>query len=142
FVVRVEEIIQQVGSVASHASLADGILVQKVLLLRARPRYGVPSVVLTGERKHLGKLNNILCTVNVQHNCLEKQVWAHRLPTCLSRARARHPHTSSMQHSTNPMDLVLNTAQMRDAVYVQHFRISTPTLDRDAIILQSAANEL
>ncbi|KAJ6521633.1 hypothetical protein DFH09DRAFT_1251092 [Mycena vulgaris] len=93
-----------VGSVASHASLADGILVQKVLLLRARPRYGVPSVVLTGERQIYENISNILRTVNVQHNCLENKCG----PTA----------------------------------YRPHFWIRTPTLDRDTIILQSAANEL
>ncbi|KAJ6543258.1 hypothetical protein DFH09DRAFT_1249389 [Mycena vulgaris] len=142
FVVRVEEIIQQVGSVASHASLADGILVQKVLLLRARPRYGMPSVVLTGERQIYENISNILCTVNVQHNCLDNKCGPTAYRPVYQECELTTHTQAQIQHSTNPMDLVLNTAQMRDAVYVQHFRINTPTLDRDTIILQSAANEL
>ncbi|KAJ7714232.1 hypothetical protein B0H14DRAFT_2254696, partial [Mycena olivaceomarginata] len=50
FVAQVEEIVQQVGSVAAHASLGDGIPAQKVLLVRGRSRYGMPIVLLTNER--------------------------------------------------------------------------------------------
>ncbi|KAF8173029.1 hypothetical protein K438DRAFT_1940337 [Mycena galopus ATCC 62051] len=49
FVAQVEEIVQQVGSVAAHASLADGILAQKVLLIQGLSRYGMPTVFLTNE---------------------------------------------------------------------------------------------
>jgi hypothetical protein len=37
---------------------------------------------------------------------------------------------------------VLNTAQMRDAIHVQHFRISSETLDVDDIVHESVVKEL
>jgi hypothetical protein len=51
FVGKVEEIIQQVGSIAAHAHGTDGILVQRVQLLRGRTRYGMPSVITSGDRR-------------------------------------------------------------------------------------------
>ncbi|KAJ7147561.1 hypothetical protein C8R43DRAFT_889965, partial [Mycena crocata] len=69
-VARVEEIIQQVGSVASFSSQPDGILLQKVTVDRTLQRYGMPSVELSGQwSMHCAK--DILCTVNVQHNCID-----------------------------------------------------------------------
>ncbi|KAJ7710473.1 hypothetical protein B0H17DRAFT_914738 [Mycena rosella] len=141
FVARVEEIIQEVGSVASHSSLSDGIMVQKVHLLRERPRYGMPGIVLTGERQVLQTLE-ILCTVNVQHNCLDNNCG----PTTsrpVYQERQITTHTQAqIAHLVSPTDLVLNTAQMRDAVHVQRFRIDTPAMEQDTVIHQSAANEL
>lgn len=37
-------------------------------------------------------------------------------------------------HVRNPDDLILNTAQMRDAVHLQKFRIPPPALDERAVI--------
>ncbi|KAJ6503838.1 hypothetical protein C8R45DRAFT_894926 [Mycena sanguinolenta] len=141
FVARVEEIIQQVGSVSAHSGLADGILAQKVLISRGRPRYGMPSVLLTEERQ-VYKYQDFICTVNVQHNCMDnncgptasRAVYQERQPTNLTQAQ--------IAHSANPTDLVLNTAQMRDATYVQRFRINSDILDENTIIHQSAVNEL
>ncbi|KAJ7932017.1 hypothetical protein B0H13DRAFT_1451673, partial [Mycena leptocephala] len=146
FVGKVEEIIQQVGSSGAQASTPDGILIQKVILLRGRPRYGMPSVILKEERAihqtavsfdivlHLPQLT--------QHNCMDnlcgptgsRPVFQERVRTDQTKAQ--------IAHSTNPTDLVLNTAQMRDAVHLQRFRIDTPHLDSDTVILQSAVNEL
>jgi hypothetical protein len=41
-----------------------------------------------------------------------------------------------------PQDVVLNTAQMRDAVYVQKFRQRSATLDAEQLITESAAREV
>ncbi|KAJ6474054.1 hypothetical protein C8R47DRAFT_1076489 [Mycena vitilis] len=155
---RVEEIIQQVGSVAAHASVPDGVLIQKVTLLRGRARYGMPTILLSGHRTmhqtavslipplnvRIDKVKpkELLCTVNVQHNCLDNKcgptgsrfVFQEREKTAQTRAE--------IVHTQNPADLVLNTAQMRDAVHLQRFRIDTPYLDSDEVIHQSSANEL
>ncbi|KAJ6462550.1 hypothetical protein C8R45DRAFT_841581 [Mycena sanguinolenta] len=158
FVGRVEEIIQKVGSAASHASAPDGILIQKVTLPPGTHRYGMPRVILSGDRAihqtavspHLffavfifiNRVQDILCTVNVQHNCMDNKcgptgsrpVFQERERTDQSRAQ--------IVHSQNPADLVLNTAQMRDARYLQRFRINTPQLDPETVIYQSAINEV
>lgn len=41
-----------------------------------------------------------------------------------------------------PSDLVLNTAQMRDAIHMQRFRIPSEELDAEHIIMVSAAQEV
>lgn len=45
-------------------------------------------------------------------------------------------------HVRNIEDVVLNTAQMRDAVHVQKFRVDSEALDLDQIVYKSAADEL
>jgi hypothetical protein len=44
-----------------------------------------------------------------------------------------------MQH---PEDIVLNTAQMRDAAHVQVFRLRSPNPDMESIVTASAAREV
>ncbi|KAJ6473443.1 hypothetical protein C8R47DRAFT_957896, partial [Mycena vitilis] len=102
FVARVEEIIQQVNSVADFSSQPDGILLQKAIVDRTQARYGMPSVQLCGQWS--------VHSVDVTHNRSE--------------------------------DIVLNTAQMRDAVHLQPYRINSTPLDSDLIITQSAAQEI
>ncbi|KAJ7601530.1 hypothetical protein B0H17DRAFT_1241343 [Mycena rosella] len=141
YVAQVEEIIQEVGSLAAHTSLADGILVHKVRLLRELQRYGMPRILLSGERALL-QASDLLCTSNVQHNCIDNNCGpAGSRPVYQERQITNHTR-AEIAHLQNPTDLVLNTAQMRDAVHLQPFRIDTPAMDKDTIIHQSAANEL
>jgi hypothetical protein len=44
-----------------------------------------------------------------------------------------------VEHLRNPNDLVLNTAQMRDAIYVQEYRINSQPLDAESVIQEGAA---
>lgn len=41
-----------------------------------------------------------------------------------------------------PHDIMLNTAQMRDAIHVQRFRIRATAIDREHAILAGAASEI
>ncbi|KAJ7634450.1 hypothetical protein FB45DRAFT_1025398 [Roridomyces roridus] len=138
---QVEEIVQRIGSVAYHASLPDGILVRQVIVSKGRPRYGMPSVLLQ-EQRALCELQDLLCTVNVQHNCMDNACG----PTGTAPVRqeqAKTTHTvARIAHDKKPDDFVLNTAQMRDAKYVQGFRIKDSPLDRETVILASAAKEV
>ncbi|KAF8187836.1 hypothetical protein K438DRAFT_1907474 [Mycena galopus ATCC 62051] len=72
FVARVEEIIQQTGSVAALASEPDGILLQQAYINPAQTRYGMPSIQLLNHWS-LHKTKDLLCTVNVQHNCIDNR---------------------------------------------------------------------
>lgn len=47
-----------------------------------------------------------------------------------------------VSHVNEPNDLVLNKAQMRDAVHVQRFRIDSDLLDADTITHASSINEV
>ncbi|KAJ7796457.1 hypothetical protein B0H13DRAFT_1674837, partial [Mycena leptocephala] len=142
FVARVEEIIQQCGSVAINSpSHPPSILLQKAFLDHARTRYGMPSITLLGEWS-MHTTENLICTVNVQHNCIDNKcgptgtrpVYQERAKTDQTRAQ--------IAHTRNIEDIVLNTAQMRDAIHVQKFRVAAETLDFDAVVLRSAAKEL
>jgi hypothetical protein len=85
---------------------------------------------------------DLLCTVNVQHNCLENNcaptgsvpVFQERTKTTRTIAR--------VVHVRNVDDVVLNTAQMRDAIHVQPFRLDSTPMDREVVINQSAAKEV
>ncbi|KAF7335506.1 hypothetical protein MVEN_02204400 [Mycena venus] len=141
YVARVEEIIQQVGSLAQLSSQPDGVLVQKVVVDHTRERYGMPSVQLCGEWL-VHSVQDLLCTVNVQHNCLDNgctatgsiPVFQERIKTSQTAARVTHVQ--------NLDDVVLNTAQMRDAVHVQQFRLDSTPMDLEVIINASAAREI
>jgi hypothetical protein len=57
--------------------------------------------------------------------------------------RERTDQTQPMvSHSKHPEDLMLNTAQMRDAIHVQAYRVRSPDLDEEGIIMASAAREV
>ena len=45
-------------------------------------------------------------------------------------------------HSQHPEDIVLNTAQMRDAIHVQTFRLCSPILEENEIVTANAAMEV
>jgi hypothetical protein len=84
---------------------------------------------------------DILCTVNVQHNCSE-----HNCRTANTRAIYQEGEKTNqvrpvISHAA-PHDIVLNTAQMRDAIHVQKYRQHSETLDADRIITESAAREV
>ncbi|KAJ7124727.1 hypothetical protein C8R43DRAFT_898835 [Mycena crocata] len=141
FVARVEEIIQQVGSVASFSSQPDGIVLQKVTVDRTLQRYGMPSVKLSGQwSMHCAK--DILCTVNVQHNWVDNDCdTTGSFPVYQERTRTTQT-LARVAHKGNLDDMVLNTAQMRDAIHVQPFRIHPTLPDLDTVVHQSAAKEI
>ncbi|KAJ7907725.1 hypothetical protein B0H13DRAFT_1568050, partial [Mycena leptocephala] len=62
---------------------------------------------------------DLLCTVNVQHNCLDNQCRATAtIPVFQERTKTSQT-VARVAHTKNVNDIVLNTAQMRDAAYVQ-----------------------
>ncbi|KAJ7290654.1 hypothetical protein C8J57DRAFT_1213292 [Mycena rebaudengoi] len=141
-VVHVEEIIQEIGSMATMISQPDAILVQKVTVLRSRPLYGMPAIWMSKEWV-IFKTADFLCTVNVQHNCIENKCGpTGTRPIYQEREEVTDQTAAKIAHLGRADDLVLNTAQMRDALHVQHFRIESPMLDIDEIVHQSAAQEV
>ncbi|KAJ7886066.1 hypothetical protein B0H13DRAFT_2535282 [Mycena leptocephala] len=105
FVGKVEEIIQQVGSIAAHAHGTDGLCP----LLKCK------------------KIKqDLICTVNVQHNCMDNQCGPTGSRPVFQERERTNQTRAQIAHLQNPTDVVLNTAQMRDAVHLQRFRINTP----------------
>ncbi|KAK7027831.1 hypothetical protein R3P38DRAFT_3315357 [Favolaschia claudopus] len=141
FVGRVEEILHPVDPQGVQASVPNVVLLRKAVIDTTRARYGMPSVVLSAEWIALHG-EHLLCTVNVQHNCLDNRcatttsvpVFQERVKTSQTAAR--------VAHTENVDDIVLNTAQMRDAVYLQQYRINSVQMDVDRVITESAAKQI
>ncbi|KAJ7753154.1 hypothetical protein B0H14DRAFT_3096750 [Mycena olivaceomarginata] len=129
FVARVEEIIQQVGSLAIFSSQPDGVLLQRAFIDRVRTRYGMPSIQLSnqwsmhnakfvthysGLALHRKRFNTTTLTINTGPTGA-RTVFQERFKTNQTRAE--------IVHTRNVQDIVLNTAQMRDAVHLQMFRV-------------------
>lgn len=158
YVARVDEIIQLQGSSADLSQQPDGVLLQPARVYREAPSYRMPIIELSytwdlvrtkayQTLYHVGAFTNfilqdLLCTVNIQHNCALNNCGATgQRPVYQEHQRTEHTRPV-ISHNRCPDDLMLNTAQMRDAVYVQPFRISSETLDLDDIVHNSALHEL
>ncbi|KAI6039086.1 hypothetical protein EDC04DRAFT_3012242 [Pisolithus marmoratus] len=83
----------------------------------------------------------LICCVNVQHNCAGHHCTG---SSSVSVYEEREKTTKTMRRieHRNPSDLILNTAQMRDAAHVQRFRTRVQQLERDWAIHMGAAAEL
>lgn len=80
--------------------------------------------------------------MNVQHNCMDNQCGPTGSRPVFQERERTNQTRAQIAHLQNPTDVVLNTAQMRDAVHLQRFRINTPHLDEHTVIHQSAVNEI
>ncbi|KAF4609714.1 hypothetical protein D9613_011993 [Agrocybe pediades] len=141
----VREILQQKDGDNRKLGLPDGILIQTASRIAA-PESGpgaalrMPRLALTDQWSFV-HFSDILCTVNTQHNCLEYDC----RPTGFRHVYQERVQTgtrASIQHSGNLGDKILNTAQMRDAIYVQQFRIPSTPLDEDTIVVESVARTI
>ncbi|CAK5270513.1 unnamed protein product [Mycena citricolor] len=138
----IEEVLQKKGSVNALAELPDVILMRQALVNPSQEKYGMPRVWLSNCWV-LGSLEEILCTVNVQHNCIdhhcdtsaEVPIYQERTKTMQTQARIKHRGDLD--------NVVLNTAQMRDACHLQQFRINAPIMqDLDQVVHESAVKEI
>ncbi|KIM36126.1 hypothetical protein M413DRAFT_31880 [Hebeloma cylindrosporum] len=141
FIGRVSEIVQQVGGPNDFNQLADVILVQRVLLGQAVVPYGMSRVEPCNEWLVFTPAE-LVCTVNVQHDCASSQCG----PTGVQHVYQERHRTNTtrpvIMHTKNPDSLMLNTAQMRDAIHVQRFRIPAGGLSSEDILKTSAEAEL
>ncbi|KAK0231395.1 hypothetical protein IW262DRAFT_1261703, partial [Armillaria fumosa] len=86
---------------------------------------------------------DVLCTVNVQHDCIRNgfttkrvvPVWQEGEITLELREQTIHQHN-------NPQDIILNTAQMQSAWFIQPFHINSIPRDTNAIVLASVQKEV
>ncbi len=162
-VARVEEISAWQSSALQLRGHAELILVQHAHANRPASKYRMPYIDLSGKYYLvqpavcdslydpdaracanlvvLSLKQSLLCAVNVQHDCVSngckdtgiRHVRQERTLTTQTKPRIEH---------VNHSDLILNTAQMRSAVFVQPFRLDSPELNDDAIIMQAVAQEI
>ncbi|KAJ7435966.1 hypothetical protein B0H11DRAFT_2256623 [Mycena galericulata] len=138
---RVAEIIQIQNSTEDLSQRASAILLQLATVSRVGHRsYGMPAVTVQ-DQWALVKMTDVLCTVNVQHNCDAHGCGA----TGFSYVYQEREETTNTRplivHVGQQNDLLLNTGQMRDAASIQPYRINSPALDTDAVITASDMGE-
>ncbi|KAJ3718173.1 hypothetical protein C8R42DRAFT_740112, partial [Lentinula raphanica] len=138
-VARILEIIQLSGSSEESNAKASGILVATYNSCSTNPVYKLPRL----ERSQLMLVvpQNVLCRVNVQHNCAGNNCDMSARRT-VYQERERTEHTVPRTHHYQPEDLLLNTNQMTSAPHVQRLRPAFAPLDREEAILKGAAREI
>ncbi|KAL0568669.1 hypothetical protein V5O48_013310 [Marasmius crinis-equi] len=100
-----------------------------------RLRTRVPDTYVVLERK------DVLCSVNVQHDCIAHKCKVKQTVTVRQERHDTSLRRGRVEHQGNPHDVVLNTAQMRDAKFVQRFRIQPSLLPVIETITASAERE-
>ncbi|KAI0782791.1 hypothetical protein C8Q75DRAFT_727224, partial [Abortiporus biennis] len=138
-VARILEILQLRSSTAESEGHASSVLVETFQVVGVAMPYRLPR--LRSLQYQLLKPESLICCVNVQHNCAAnkcKSTASHtirqeRETTTQSQPRIRH---------LNSGDLLLNTAQMRNSIHLQSFRIQAPILNQEQAILEGATREI
>ncbi|KAL0572917.1 hypothetical protein V5O48_009050 [Marasmius crinis-equi] len=95
----------------------------------------VPDTYLALERK------DVLCSVNVQHVCVRHKCKVVQLAVVRQERHDTGLRRGQVAHQGKPHDVVLNTVQMRDAKFVQLFRIRPEILPVTETIEESARRE-
>ncbi|KAL0566487.1 hypothetical protein V5O48_015525 [Marasmius crinis-equi] len=141
-VAHVKEILQYLGDrPAILAVNPDCILAQVYAMGREPSRSGMLHL-LAANRYVVLDTKNVLCTVNVQHDCIRNDC---QVKEVHFRRQERHItpiRKGAVVHEGDLHDIVLNTAQMRDALYVQRFRIPMTLLDVEQTLMESVKKEV
>ena len=87
-------------------------------------------------------MQDVTCTVNTQHDCYRHKCQTTGARYVYQERIQTEKTTPVVEHLTDPNDLILNTAQMRDAIHVQNFRIASTPLDEERIIQESVARTI
>ncbi|KAF8220184.1 hypothetical protein L208DRAFT_1187294, partial [Tricholoma matsutake] len=142
----VDEIVQIKSSVFDPSNQADFILLRTVNALDAAEQYQMPRIQLL----HHWSLANPKVIVFLLMFVGLKSILTGSTLYCQCKATGHQNVYQEQQlttqtrpvvvHNRAADDLVLNTAQMWDAIHVQRFHISSETLDVDNIVHKSAVN--
>ncbi|KAF7976125.1 hypothetical protein HWV62_7571 [Athelia sp. TMB] len=128
---RVEEILQLQGSPSERSGMPDFILIRIAASDHADDIYRMPQLSLKNQY-YLVEFKDVLCTVNVQHNCSANSCTTAKTRPVFQEREITESVRDAVHHVGAPFDLVLNTAQMRDAIHVQQFRVPCVVLDEVA----------
>ncbi|KAJ6616937.1 hypothetical protein B0H10DRAFT_1798409, partial [Mycena sp. CBHHK59/15] len=123
----VVEIVQVIGSAAEKAGKADFILVSRAIVGEAHDLYCMRRLQVMDE-VHCLNVNDIQCTVNVQHNCADNKCPVGRSKKVYQEREETSERALAVNHSSKT-DWVINTGQMRDAAVLDTFRFKPQTLD-------------
>ncbi|KAJ3714464.1 hypothetical protein C8R42DRAFT_726467 [Lentinula raphanica] len=119
---------------------ADSILVEAMIIGTEPSVHGMPCL------KHSGKFfvvepTVLQCTVNVQHNCYQNNCQVEQVRAILQERERTGEVRGAIVHRGDIHDVVLNTAQMRDAKFVQRFRLPGKILSFEQELTASATRE-
>ncbi|KAJ7177170.1 hypothetical protein C8R46DRAFT_989326 [Mycena filopes] len=127
---QVVEIVQLVGSAAQREGFADFILVSRTIV-------GEPHDLYKMRRLQPIPNEHFRCTINIQHNCADNKCRTARTRVVLREREATAERALAIEHLVQS-DLIVNTAQMRDAASLAAFRW-VPNPLNTANIVQAAA---
>ncbi|EIW86698.1 hypothetical protein CONPUDRAFT_69138 [Coniophora puteana RWD-64-598 SS2] len=122
---RLSEILQVTGSVF----VVSGVALPYHLPSLARQGW----LVISAE--------DVVCSVNVQHNCAAQSCSDSGVEHVREEREVSDRTRRVIVHRV-PDALVLNTAQMRDAIHVQRYRLSPEPIDREHAIKTGAEAEI
>lgn len=133
------EILQICHSPAQSQNQASWLLLEIFRVTGLSDTYHLPRIQASGWV--LLPATGLICCINVQHNCAGHRctgssavfVYEEREKTMKTAQRIEHIF---------PSDLILNTAQMHNAIHVQQFRTEVQQMERDWAIHTGAAAEL
>ncbi|SJL16514.1 uncharacterized protein ARMOST_20040 [Armillaria ostoyae] len=132
FIGSVEEILQRT---VLFGDQVDFILV-KAVSLGSTSAHGMPQIEQT-TRLSIVPLEDVLCTVNVQHDCIKNGCGAERVVPVRQEGELTLELHEQIIHQWNPQDIVLNTAQMCSAWFIQPFCVNS--VPRDTASISSRA---
>ncbi|KAJ7126468.1 hypothetical protein C8R43DRAFT_897899 [Mycena crocata] len=133
----VAEIIQIIGSPAHGAGMPDFLLVSRTIVGEAHDVYKMRRLQPIPDEYWQVQIKDIKCTVNVQHNCADNKCRSTRTRIVFNEREKTSNRALAVEHNSKS-DLVVNTAQMRDAAYLDKFRWTPPALVRKNIIHEAA----
>ncbi|KAJ7127459.1 hypothetical protein C8R43DRAFT_897443, partial [Mycena crocata] len=135
----VAEIVQAVGSTAQRAGKADFALLSRTIIGEAHSIYKMRRLEPIPNEYQRVQIQSIKCTINIQHNCADNNCRSTRSRVVFNEREATEERALVVEHLSNS-DLIVNTAQMRDAASLDAFRW-TPSPLVTASIVQKAAEK-
>ncbi|KAJ7780683.1 hypothetical protein DFH07DRAFT_910197 [Mycena maculata] len=135
----VAEIIQVAGSAAQREGKADFLLLSRTIIGESHNVYKMRRLQpIPNEYCHV-QIKDIKCTVNIQHNCADNKCRTTRTRVILNEREKTSERGLEVEHLSKS-DLIINTAQMRDAAALNAFRWKPSPLVT-ANIIQLAAEK-
>ncbi|ESK83284.1 hypothetical protein Moror_15055 [Moniliophthora roreri MCA 2997] len=116
--------IANIREILHHRDGWDAILVKLFDVGPESSKHGMPRLKPRNPEVYLAlDQENVLCSVNVQHDCIRQKCKVKRSVVVRQERHDTDLRKGRVEHENDPLDVVLNTAQMRDAKYLQKFRL-------------------
>ncbi|KAJ3804502.1 hypothetical protein F5876DRAFT_53309 [Lentinula aff. lateritia] len=133
---------------AFPTNAVDSVLVEAMVVGKIASSHGMPRLTPSGRYFSipptaivLTEKQSLQCTVNVQHDCNRHRCAVEAKQPAAQEREQTSKLKDEVVHKGDLNDKVLNTAQMRDADFLQRFRIQVPQLSMDVILEESSARE-